>query len=175
MNRTEKTQFVDELKSKFTKANGAFLAEYRGLTVDQMYGLRKGIIEGKGELKVIKNRLAKIAVKGTDFEPLTDHLTGPLAVAFSFDDQVAIAKALTTAAKDAAVPLEIKTGIVDGQVLDLAKIKELSSLPDRHTLLSMLLSGVSGPLQNFVNVMTATPRNLVNTLTSLKTKKEKEA
>lgn len=175
MNRSEKAQFVDSLKDKFNKANATFVTEYRGMSVAQLYELRKGVYEGKGELKVIKNRLAKIAVKDTPYAELADSFKGPVALAFSFDDAVAVAKAIDTAGKDKESPFSLKLGALEGKVVSKEEVAALAQLPDRLTLLSMLAGTIAAPLQNFANVLSAVPRDLANVLTSLKDKKEKEA
>ena len=87
---------------------------------------------------------------------------------------VAVAKALADAAKDKDSPFVILSGSMEGKAIDVAGITQLSKLPDRQTLLSMFLSGISGPLQNFVNVLAATPRDFANVLTQVKEQKEKQ-
>ena len=175
MNRTEKAQFVESLKDKFNKANAAFVTEYRGMSVDQLYQLRKGVYEGKGELKVIKNRLAKIAVKDTPYAELAETFRGPVALAFSYEDAVAVAKAIDTAGKDKESTFSLKVGALEGKVVSKEEVAALAQLPDRQTLLAMFVGGISAPLQNFANVLSAVPRDFANVLTSLKEKKEKEA
>jgi len=173
MKRAEKSQEVETLKLKFAKANAAFLTEYRGMTVEQLYQLRTKVRAGKGELKVVKNRLAKIAMKGSAFEILANSFKGPVAVAFSYGDAVAVAKAVDESILDTS-PLKIKTASLEGKMLDVNGIKALSKLPSKEVLLSMMLSAVQGPVRNFACVIAAVPRDFVNVMTAVKGKKEKQ-
>lgn len=174
MNRTEKTTSVDSLKEKFGKSTAVFAAEYRGMTVDNLYALRKKVREGQGELKIVKNRLAKIAVKGTSFETLTQDLKGPVALAFAYKDAVAVAKALSESVSDTS-PLKIKVGSMGGKAYDSKNIIALSKLPSKEVLLSMMLSAIQAPISNFAQLMAAVPRDFLNALTAVKKQKEKQA
>ena len=174
MNRNEKSTQVDVLKEKFAKANAAFVTEYRGMTVEHITDLRRKVRAGNGELKVIKNRLAKIAAKGSPFEGLADQFKGPIAVVFSYKDPVAAAKAVLDSLSDTN-PLQIKTGNLNGKLLDKNAITALSKLPDQKTLLTMMTRAIQGPLSGFVNVMAATPRGLLNALNAVKAQKEGQA
>jgi len=168
--RSEKTQSVEVLKASFSKANAAFVTHYRGMTVDMLYDLRKKVIAGEGEIRVIKNRLAKIAAQGTAFEGLSENFRGPVALVLSYKDPVAIAKAIIESVKDDS-PLAVKAASLDGKALDIAAIRALSVLPDRQTLLSMLCSALQGPSRNFASVLAAMPRGLVNVLVAVKDQK----
>jgi large subunit ribosomal protein L10 len=174
MNRNEKADSVKSLNEKFAKANAAFLTEYRGMTVQQLYELRTKVRLGQGEVRVVKNRLAKIAVKGTAFEGITDSLKGPIAVAFSYKDAVAVAKAVDESIIDTS-PLKVKTASLQGKLINAAGIKALSKLPSKDVLLSMMLSALQAPTRNFASVLAAIPRDFVNVLSAVKTDKEKKA
>lgn len=172
--RAEKEQDVKELSEKFAKANAAFITHYRGMTVDTLYELRKGIRGGEGEIKVVKNRLAKIAAKGTFLEGIADEFSGPVALVLSYKDPVPVAKAIIDSIKDDS-PFAVQTASLEGKVMTEADIKALSSLPDKDTLLSMLCSALQGPSRNFVQVLAALPRGLVNSLNAVKEQKEASA
>lgn len=174
MNRTEKSSSIETLKEKFTKSSAVFAAEYRGMNVDTLFALRKRVREGQGELKIVKNRLAKIAVKGTSFETLTNDLKGPVALAFAYKDAVAVAKALTDSVSETS-PFKIKVGSLGGKVVDITGISALSKLPSKEVLLSMLLSAIQAPVKNFASLMAAVPRDFVGVLTAVKNQKEKQA
>jgi len=174
MNRTEKADEVEVLRMKFAKATAAFVTEYRGMTVQSLDTLRNKVREGNGEVKVVKNRLARIALKGSNFENISANLKGPIAVAFSYADPVPVAKAVSESVSDTS-PFTIKLGSLGGKVLKDSDIKALSKLPDRNTLLSMLLGALQGPTRNLATVMAALPRNLVNGLTAVKDQKAKQA
>ena len=170
MDRIEKSQVVETMKEKFARANAAFITEYRGMTVESLGELRKKIRGGNGELHVIKNRLARIASKGSSFEGIGEQMKGPVALALSFKDPVPVAKALLDSVSETS-PFKIRSGSLSGKLLTEKDVKALSKLPDRHTLLCMLVGALKGPMQNFVGVTSALPRNLVNVLTAVKDKK----
>jgi len=158
----------------FARANAAFVTEYRGMPVESLYNLRKKVRESSGELKVVKNRLAKIAVKGSAFEGLVNELKGPVALALSYKDAVAVAKALTESVSETS-PFKIRMANLGGKDINEAGIKALSKLPSREVLLGMMLGAIRGPIQNFANVTSAVPRNFVNVLAAVKDQKEKQA
>ena len=91
-----KSEKISQMKEKIEKAKVAIVTDYKGLSVEEITKLRRSIQKEDGDYMVTKNTLAKIAVKGTEYEVLADSLTGPVAIAFGFDDQVAPAKALAT-------------------------------------------------------------------------------
>ena len=95
-----KSEKIDAIKSKIEKAQVAVITEYKGLTVEDITKLRREIQKDGGDYMVTKNTLAKIAVKGTEYEVMTEKLTGPIALAFGFDDPVSPAKAVTKFIKE---------------------------------------------------------------------------
>lgn len=172
--RAQKEADVKELSEKFEKANAAFITHYRGMTVDMLYELRKAVRGGEGEIAVVKNRLAKIAAKGTFVEGISDSFAGPVALVLSYKDPVPVAKAIVDSVKDDS-PFEVKSASLEGKVMNTADIKALSQLPDKDTLLSMLASALQGPSRNFVQVLAAVPRGLLNVMVAVKEQKEANA
>lgn len=158
------------MKQKFAKASAAFVTEYRGMTVESLGELRKRVRSGNGEVVVIKNRLARIATKGSSFESLGEHFKGPIALALSYQDPVPVAKALIDSISETS-PFKVRIGTLQGKALSENEIKALSKLPDRNTLLSMLVGTLQAPATNFVNVLAALPRNLANVVTAVKDQK----
>lgn len=144
----KKKAIVQEIADKLSKSKTVILTDYRGLNVKQMNELRKQLREANVEFQVLKNTLTRRACEQVGFNGLDEHLTGPTAVAFSYDDVVAPAKILHKFAKENK-DLEIKAGIVEGNVVGLDEIKELADLPSREGLLSMLLSVLQAPVRNF--------------------------
>lgn len=144
----QKVQLVAEVSEKFKESAATVLTDYRGLTVAQVTELRKQLREAGVEYRVLKNTLLRRATAATDFTDLDEHLTGPTAVAFSKEDAVAPAKIIAEFAKKNNA-LEIKGGIVEGQVVGVDQIKALADLPSREGLLSMLLSVLQAPMRNF--------------------------
>ncbi len=174
MNKVEKAEFVDDLKAKVAKSNAAFITHYRGMTVEKLYDLRKKVRAGNGEVCVVKNRLAKIAVKGSFAEGLVNDLKGPVALVLSYQDPVSVAKAVVESLADDS-PLMLKVGSLEGKNISAKEVESLSKLPDKQTLLSILCGTLNAPAQSFVSVLAAVPRGFVTVLAAVKDQKEKAA
>ncbi|HLS23703.1 MAG TPA: 50S ribosomal protein L10 [Pseudogracilibacillus sp.] len=142
-----KKQIVEEITEKLKESESTVLVDYRGLTVEEVTELRKQLRENNVEYKVYKNTLSRRAAEAAGLEELKETLVGPTAIAFSKDDVVTPAKVLHEFAKDHEA-LEIKGGVIEGEIATLDEIKELSTLPDYEGLLSMLLSVLQGPIRN---------------------------
>lgn len=143
-----KSQIVTEIADKFKGSVSAVVVDYRGLTVAQVTELRKQLREAGVEFKVYKNTLTRRAVEIAELTDLNESLTGPNAIAFSANDAVAPAKIINDFAKKND-KLEIKAGVIEGQVVDANGVKALAELPSREGLLSMLLSVLQAPIRNF--------------------------
>jgi large subunit ribosomal protein L10 len=143
----QKQQIVDEISDKFKSAQTAVVVDYRGLTVAQVTDLRKELRDAGIDFKVYKNTLTRRAVEVAGLTGLNDSLTGPNAIAFSSEDVVAPAKILNDFAKKNEA-LEIKAGVIEGNVASTDEIKALAELPSREGLLSMLLSVLQAPIRN---------------------------
>jgi large subunit ribosomal protein L10 len=144
----KKKEVVAEIVEKLQNSKSTILTDYRGLTVAEMNELRKQLREAGVEYKVLKNTMVRRAAEEVNYSELDEHLVGPTAIAFSPEDAVAPAKVLHKFAKDHKA-LEIKAGVVEGNVVSLDQIKELADLPSREGLLSMLLSVLQAPMRNF--------------------------
>jgi len=171
LNIEEKKQFVQELKQRLEKSCVAILTDYKGLDVQTMTELRAKFREANIEYQVIKNTMLRLASEGTGVEAIKDSFKGPSAIALSYDDPVAPAKILTEFAKTHE-KLEIKIGVMDGKVMDLAAIKALSDLPSREQLLATLLSAMNGVPRALVTALSDVPRRMVNVLQAIKEQKE---
>lgn len=141
-----KENLVSEIKDKFTNAQSAVIVEYRGLSVAEITELRSQLFQEGVDFKVYKNTMTRRAVEGT-YDDLLESLTGPNAIAFS-DDAVAPSRVLAKFAKKNK-KLVIKQGIVEGNIVDVDKIKELSDLPNKEGMLAMLLGALQSPLRDF--------------------------
>lgn len=170
----EKKQIVEEIKGKFQEAQTAVLVDYRGLTVEEVTELREKFREQKIDYKVYKNTMMRFAVKEAGYEGLLEYLVGPTAVAFGTEDPVGAAKVISDFAKNHKA-LEIKAGMVDGNVIDLDGVKELASLPPREMLIAKVLGGFNAPIAGFANVLQGNIRNLVYALNGVKEQKEAQA
>lgn len=143
-----KQAVVSEVAEKLQGAASVVVVDYRGLTVAQVTELRKQLREAGVEFKVYKNSMVRRATVTAGLEGLNEHLTGPNAIAFSTEDVVAPAKILNDFAKKNE-KLEIKAGVIEGNVASAEDMKALATLPSRDGLLSMLLSVLQAPLRNF--------------------------
>lgn len=157
-----KVDAVQALKDEFSTVDNYIFTNYRGLTVEQITLLRQRLFQEDAKYKVVKNRFAKIALKELERPEVDDQLTGPTAIALPKNDAAAVAKILVEFAKNA--PVEIKGGIVDGQVFSAKQIEEFSKLPSRIELLGMVVGTMQAPIQNVVYVLNALPTKLVRTL-----------
>ncbi len=148
-----KKSLVSEIQDKFTSSASSVIVEYRGLSVAEVSELRRQLREENVEFKVYKNTMSSRAAEAAGFSELAEQLTGPNAIAFS-DDAVAPSRVLAKFAKKHEA-LVLKSGIVEGKIVDINTIKELSSLPNREGMLSMLLSCLQSPVRSFACVVKA--------------------
>jgi large subunit ribosomal protein L10 len=167
-----KTDAVEALKDQFKNISTYIFTDYRGLTVEQISDLRGRLRVQQAQLKVVKNRFAKIALSELDRPDVSEYLTGPTAVALPVEDAGLVAKTLLDFAKDTS--LEVKGGIIEGMVYDFRQIEAFSKLPTRLELISMLMSTMKAPVRNFAMVLNAVPQKLVRTLQAVADKKQAE-
>lgn len=163
MANAENTASVEELKKRFAGVQTAVLTEYRGLTVRQLSDLRKQLRGASAEYKVVKNRLARIAVKGSPLDGLGKHLTGPTGVAYTLKDPVPVAKALQAFVRNNPA-LTIKVGLIEGKVLEPAALKSLADLPSKDALRAQIVGAVQGPMGQIVTLLTAVQGELARVL-----------
>ena len=174
MNRTEKHTEVERLKEKFSKAKILLLTDYKGLKVEEVNKLRLELrTKAQARMKVVKNRLAKIAVCGTNLEFLADHFVGTTAVTMTSADPTQAAKILVKFAKDHE-KVKFKVAGMDGRVLTEKQVQALAMLPSREELLAKLLGSLQAPARNWVMVLAQIPRQLVNVLAAVRDKKQQE-
>jgi large subunit ribosomal protein L10 len=159
----EKVAAVADLKSRLDGVKTVVLTEYRGLTVQQLSELRKQLRAVSAEYKIVKNRLARLAIKSSQLEGLSAHLTGPTGVILSKEDPVAVAKALHAFAKNNQA-LAIKAGFVEGQMLPPAGLKALADLPSKDALRSRIVGALQGAMAQLVGLLMAPQRELVYVL-----------
>jgi large subunit ribosomal protein L10 len=171
LKRTEKEKIVETLHEKFERAKTALLTDYRGLDMPAMTELRGQLRDASVEYRVVKNTLMERAADGTDMALLKDHFSGPCAVALSYEDPIAPAKVLVKFS-EANKKLEIKAGVVAGQVIDAAGIERLSKLPSEEELLAKLLMVFNGPATGLVTVLSGVLRNFMGVLDGIRRQKE---
>jgi large subunit ribosomal protein L10 len=144
----QKKQIVSTIADQFRKSKSTILVDYRGLNVSEVTELRKQLRDAGIEFKVYKNTMTRRAVEEVELSGLNEQLVGPTAIAFSYDEVVAPAKIINDFAKKHEA-LEIKAGVVEGQLASVEEIKAIAELPSREGLLSMLLSVLQAPMRNF--------------------------
>jgi large subunit ribosomal protein L10 len=159
LTRAKKAEKVTELATELESSTSAIVGTFAKLTVAQDYNLRKVVREAGGKYRVLKNKLAARAAKGTQVEAALQGLKGVSSVAYTSGDPVALTKAISTWVTDNA-EFTFKLGIVDGKVISIEEIKQLASLPGRNELFSKLLFLINAPAQRLATVIAATGRDL---------------
>ncbi len=148
----------------------AFLLGFEGVTVAQAEDLRDRIRTNGGHYMVVKNRLALRAIEGTAMQPLAEHFTGATGVAFSHDDPVGLAKALSGFAKENP-SVVFKAGLVDGQTVAAADISTIAAMPSREELITKLVFLLQSPVTRFVRGLNAITQQFVTVLDQVGTTK----
>ncbi len=171
MNINEKKESVKQVREKFETSQAFFITHNLGLKAEEMSALRRDVKKGGGELKVIKNTLVRRAIEKFEYHKEIDgDLNGPVAIAFSYGDPATTAKSILKYV-DEKNKFAIKSGIMGISKLTEAQINVLAKLPSREELIARLVRTVAAPLQNFMNVLSAVPRDCVNVLSAIKDKK----
>ena len=171
MPTSEKVDKVDELTAAMSNAKAIYLADFTGLDVAKVTGLRNKLRDAEVGYQVVKNRLAKRAAAEAGISGLDEHLIGPTAIAFSTEDPIAPAKILQDFA-DEDDTFSIKTGFMDGRVLSPDEIKALSKLPSREELLGKVLGSVQSPMYGLAGVLNGLLRNLVGVVAAIEEKQK---
>lgn len=171
LTRQQKSDLIDSYKAGLAAAPHAFLVDYKGVSVPDVTELRQKVREAGGQYVVVKNTLALLAIKDAPMDQLRDLFEGPVAVAFSEDDAVGLAKALDESAKDMPA-IEVRGGLVNGQIVGAEQLKEIASLPNREELIAKLLFLLQSPVTRLARVLAAVPRELVVVLDQIRQQKE---
>jgi large subunit ribosomal protein L10 len=171
LTRNDKDKLVAEYQEGLAGAPHAFLLGFKGISVPQVTELRNRVRASGGEYRVVKNNLALRAIDSTSLAALEEYFVGPTAVAWSTNDPVALAKALTDYAKDVPA-IEFKAGMVERRAVPAAQIKEIAQLPSREQLIAKILFLLQSPITRFARVLAALPQSLVVVLDQVRLQKE---
>ncbi len=158
--RETKQKDLTALTESLQNSTSAMVVSFTKLSVTKDQEFRSSLREAGAEYRVVKNTLARIAVKGTQFEPATEHLKGVTAIAWTQNDPVILTKAISKFMKENADTYTFKTGVLDGRLLDLKQVTEIASLPSKEELISKLLYVLNAQAQRIVTVINAVPRDL---------------
>lgn len=173
LNRQDKAAVIEEIRGVVANTASIVIAEYRGLTVEAVTKLRANAREKGVQLRVVKNTLVRRAVEGTPYADLADQFVGPLVYGFAADP-VAPARVLVKFAKEND-KLVIKGGAMPGQVMDVAAIEQLATMPSRDELLAKLMATMNEPIAKFVRTLNEVPARFVRTVAAYRDAQEKAA
>jgi large subunit ribosomal protein L10 len=168
--KSEKVESVAELHEKLARAVSAVLADFRGLTVQEITDLRQQLRDASLELAVVKNTLARLAVQETPFERLSPYLNGPTSITLSYRDTVAPAKILSAYIKKQP-KLAVRAGLFEGEIVPAEKIAEIADLPPRDVILAQALAAMQGPLAGLVWTLQGVLSTFMGTLQAIHDKK----
>jgi large subunit ribosomal protein L10 len=171
VNRPEKEQLVKRLREQLENVNSAFLFGYSGLSVNQATDLRSKIKKTESTYRVLKNRIAALALESTPLAPLKEHLRGPLALTYQAGEPVGLAKVLAEFAKENPA-LEFRAGLLEGRPITKVEMQSLAQLPSREVLLARFLGAITGPLAAFQRVLMAPVRDFASVIDQITKKKE---
>jgi large subunit ribosomal protein L10 len=158
--RETKQRDLEALTTSLQSSTSAMVVSFNKLTVAKDMEFRNRLREAGAKYQVVKNTLARIAVKGTDFEQATDSFKGVTAIAWTDGDPVILSKAISKFMKDNADHYTFKSGVVDGKLVDLQQLTTIASLPSKEELISKLLYVINAQAQRLVTVINAVPRDL---------------
>ncbi len=170
MNRTEKSALIEKIKAKAESSSIALVADFKGMPVEEMTRLREKLRASGGELLIVKNTLARIALSGGAHDAIKDHFRENCALALTNDDPVAVTKALIDFAKTSKT-LKVRHASFEGKFLDAAQIDALSKLPGRTELLAMTLGTLNAVPTNFVSLFANMIRGVLYALKAIESQK----
>jgi large subunit ribosomal protein L10 len=164
MSREKKAQIIDSLRGLFSKCSVGILTDYRGLSASEISSLRRKLRESGIDYKVVKNSLAQFASKGAGSDELAGSFTGPVAVAFGYDEVTEPARVLSEYIRTSKSVLSIKGGFLGDRLLAAGDVETLAKLPAREVLISQVMAGIQSPITGLVNVLAGPIRSMMGVL-----------
>ena len=166
-----KNQKIEYYKKQFENAKVAIVADYRGLTVEEITELRRGLQNSEGDLTVTKNTLCKVATKDTSYETIAEIMQGPTAIAFGYGDEVSAAKILAKFIKENKKG-EILGAVLDGKVLTADEAKKLASMPSKEEIYAKILGSINSPASGIVYSINGVMSALVRAVAAVRDTKQ---
>ncbi len=166
-----KSEKIDAIKEKIEKAQVAVITEYKGYSVEEITKLRRELQKENGDYMVTKNTLAKVAIKGTKYEVMSDLMKGPIAIAFGFEDQVSPAKIVSNFIKTSKKG-EILGAVLDGNLLSADDAKALANLPSKEELFAKMLGSINSPATGITLGINAVMASLTRAMAAVRDQKE---
>ncbi len=171
MNKSEKEQAVAEIQEKVSKAQGMFFTDFAGIKVEQMTELRREFRKSGIEYTVVKNTLAKKALQNVSgYDKVLDKLVGPTGIAFAYDDPAAPAKIIQKF-REKNEKFSLKICVIEKQVYDGSRLKELASMPSRAEVVAGILGSINSPITGVIGTINAVLRDVVGVLGAIEQKK----
>lgn len=171
MKKSEKEQVITEVTETVSRSTAMYFTDFSGLTVEQATDLRRELRKAGIEYRVVKNTLIKKALEqATGYDKVYDKLVGPTGIAFAFEDAVVPAKVINKFIEKNH-KLSLKIAVLDKQVYDGSKLKELAQLPSKKELMAAILGSIQSPLAGVPSVINAVLRDLVSVVGEIEKKK----
>ncbi len=170
--REQKQTDLNALTSELSNSKSAMIVSFNKLTVAKDQEFRNQLRDAGAKYQVVKNTIARLAVKGTPYEEASEHFKGVTGIAWTENDAVVLSKTVSKFIKDNADFFSFKAGVVDGKVVDLKQVEAIASLPSKEELISKLLYVLNAQAQRIVTVINAVPRDLAVVIKQIGEKKE---
>ena len=162
--RERKQEDLNALTAELGNSKSAMIVSFNKLTVNKDQEFRNRLREAGAKYQVVKNTIARLAVKGTPYEGASEHFKGVTAIAWTDNDPVVLSKAVSKFVKDNADIYTFKAGVVEGKVVNLNQVESIASLPSKEELLSQILYVINAQAERIVTVINAVPRDLASVI-----------
>ena len=172
--RERKQEDLNALAEQLNNSKSAMVVSFNKLTVNKDQEFRNKLREAGANYQVVKNTIARLAVKGTPYEGANEFFKGVTGIAWTENDPVVLSKAVSKFVKDNADIYSFKAGVVEGRVVDLKQVEQIASLPSKEELISKIMFLINAQAQRIVTVINAVPRDLAIVIKQIGEKKEQQ-